>query len=48
MDYPKKRLANTNDNEQLVCFYCNKTEKEINNRIDNHAQDCKFRLKHQG
>ena len=48
MDYPKKRLANTNNNEQLVCFYCGKSEKEIDNQIQNHAPDCKFRLKHQG
>ena len=47
MDYPKKRLPTDDHNTNLVCLYCGKSEKEIDKQIQNHALDCKFRMKYE-
>lgn len=44
-DYPKERLDPLGSNEDLVCFFCKKTEKAIDGKLENHSPDCKWRLK---
>lgn len=46
-DYPKERADALASNEDLVCFFCKKPAKEINDTLEGHAADCKYRLKKQ-
>ena len=42
-DYPKERLDPLSTNEDLVCFFCKRPEKEINDTLSGHSPDCKYR-----
>jgi hypothetical protein len=46
-NYPKERKDPLDTNEELVCFFCKKPVKEINDTLTGHSLDCKYRLKHQ-
>jgi hypothetical protein len=46
-DYPKERVNALDSNENMVCFFCKKPVKEINDKLEAHAPDCKYRLKKQ-
>ena len=42
-DYPKERLDPLSTNEEMVCFFCKRSEKEIKDTLAGHAPDCKYR-----
>ncbi len=44
-DYPKERLDPLSSNEDMVCFFCKRPEKEIAGKLENHAPSCKWRQK---
>jgi hypothetical protein len=46
-DYPKERVDPLDSNEGMVCFFCKKPVKEINDTLEGHASDCKYRVKKQ-
>jgi len=44
-NYPTERADASHSNDELVCFFCKRAVKEIDGKLENHAPDCKFRLK---
>ena len=44
-DYPKERIDPSHSNDQQVCFFCKRPVSEIDGKLENHAPDCKYRLK---
>lgn len=47
-DFPTHRPSADVGNDELVCFHCKTPVKEINNRLEGHRADCKYRLAKQG
>lgn len=46
-DYPKERPDLLSSNKDMVCFFCKKPAKEINDTLEGHAPDCKYRVNKQ-
>lgn len=44
-DYPMERIDPSHSNDQQVCFFCKKSVAEIDGKLENHAPDCKYRIK---
>ena len=44
-NYPQERVHADHTNDELVCFFCKRPVIQIDGKLENHAPDCKFRLK---
>lgn len=44
-DYPTEPMGGTNP--YYRCVFCKKTDPQINGTLENHAEDCEYRIKKQ-
>lgn len=44
-DYPKERINSDDTNEDMVCFFCKTPVKNIQDKLENHQPECKYRIK---
>ncbi len=44
-DYPKEPIGG--DNPYCRCFYCKRSDPQINGKIKNHAEWCEYRIQNE-